>query len=303
MDEAIKKSLTEALHEIIGTGCEITFREVTKNNGRRLRSVTVREKGALAAPTVYIDEELKALRDGEMTIEDVAGYIADAYKDRAGDAKAYGEILEKLDKEDVLRNVTFQMVNERKNREALLQMPHEEMLDLAAVCSITVGRPDGQKARMRINNDACKAFGIDEKELFVAAKYNTEAKGFRITPLDSVLKEILTGMGRPQEGPETEVPGIGTAYLLTTCDNAYGASVLMCPHHFGLLAKKLEDDLYILPSSVHEVIAVPEGACEPEDLKAIIRDINHNSGCVAKEEFLSDHLYRYSQSTGEVTVA
>ena len=53
----------------------------------------------------------------------------------------------------------------------------------------------------------------------------------------------------------------------------------------------LEQDLYIFPSSVHEVLVVPIFTDQKEELKSIVRDINRTE--VSKEERLSDNVYRY----------
>ena len=43
-----------ALKELLGTGYEIVFREVTKNNGVRLHGVIITGKGSNVSPTIYI---------------------------------------------------------------------------------------------------------------------------------------------------------------------------------------------------------------------------------------------------------
>ena len=51
-------------------------------------------------------------------------------------------------------------------------------------------------------------------------------------------------------------------------------------------------DYYVLPSSVHEVLIVPQSAgMDPEELTDMVNTVNE--GCVMQDEILSDHVYQY----------
>ena len=61
-----------------------------------------------------------------------------------------------------------------------------------------------------------------------------------------------------------------------------------------MLALYLKENFYILPSSVHEMIILPEsGALLKEELNAVIQEINGSQ--VNAEEYLSDHAYYYDR--------
>ena len=62
----------------------------------------------------------------------------------------------------------------------------------------------------------------------------------------------------------------------------------------NMLALYLKENFYILPSSVHEMIILPEsGALPKEELNAVIQEINGSQ--VNAEEYLSDHAYYYDR--------
>lgn len=67
-------------------------------------------------------------------------------------------------------------------------------------------------------------------------------------------------------------------------------------------AEHLEDDLYLIPSSIHEFLVVPVGNGEGKDeaVLTMIRDINNTH--VASNERLSYNLYKYHRDTGEITM-
>ena len=59
--------------------------------------------------------------------------------------------------------------------------------------------------------------------------------------------------------------------------------------------------IFILPSSVHELIAIADdGNVSPQMLKDIVRDINRTT--LNEQEFLSDSVYRYEKG-GELKIA
>lgn len=82
----------------------------------------------------------------------------------------------------------------------------------------------------------------------------------------------------------------------------YGASILLdAPEQIHDLAVKEGCDLFVIPSSVHEVLFVPENQkLSPEDLAATVRAINPTIAPVVR---LSDHVYRYRLADGAFEIA
>ena len=63
----------------------------------------------------------------------------------------------------------------------------------------------------------------------------------------------------------------------------------------------MDDDYYVLPSSVHEVLIVPaEYVRNRQMLDEMVREVNQV--CVEEEEILSDHAYYYDRSEDLLTM-
>lgn len=63
------------------------------------------------------------------------------------------------------------------------------------------------------------------------------------------------------------------------------------------------DELYILPSSRHEILALDSHEIpDPAGLKLIVMAVNREPDIVAKENFLSDSVYRYNAKTNTLSV-
>ena len=59
------------------------------------------------------------------------------------------------------------------------------------------------------------------------------------------------------------------------------------------IAKELKGDYYVLPSSKHEVILLPEEDAMPlEEMTELVQSVNRSE--VSEEDFLSDKVQHYS---------
>lgn len=92
-----------------------------------------------------------------------------------------------------------------------------------------------------------------------------------------------------------------TMYILTNKSKLFGAGVILYKPILKMIAQKLDDDVYILPSSIHEVILMPKRLVTDEkELKQIVVDTNEN--VVAVEEVLSDSVYLYNRDEDEICI-
>ena len=81
-------------------------------------------------------------------------------------------------------------------------------------------------------------------------------------------------------------------YVLTNKYKLWGAAAFLYPGVLKATAKRFGKDLIILPSSVHEIILIPQDDLEEfGDLSEIVKNINDHD--VLPEEVLSDSVYRY----------
>ena len=98
---------------------------------------------------------------------------------------------------------------------------------------------------------------------------------------------------------EEEIP----LFVMSNGDYMNGASVILYKDILKDFASGMEHDLYILPSSIHEVIILfdDEYARSPEELARMVRQTNHM--VVEREEVLSDHVYHYDREKDEIRIA
>ena len=145
-----------------------------------------------------------------------------------------------------------------------------------------------------MGNAICKKHGIGGDELESAARRNTEGKGFRTWPIASIIAETA---GVQEEDCEGNIP----MWVFSNDRRNYGAAVMLYEGNFDKLARRIESDMYILPSSIHEVIAVPDNGMDKDELRAIVRMINSSE--VPEDEVLSENVYRYCRKEKRLVIA
>ena len=75
-----------------------------------------------------------------------------------------------------------------------------------------------------------------------------------------------------------------------------GAATLLDKNLMGEIVETL-GDIYILPSSIHEVLIIPiRTSMEVEALHSMVCEVNDTQ--VAPEERLSNHVYKYTVEDG-----
>lgn len=104
---------------------------------------------------------------------------------------------------------------------------------------------------------------------------------------DFKLQSMVSLLGIEEEG------GSGL-YVLGREDGQFGAAVLGYPEELKKAAQSLGEGYYILPSSVHEVIILPDSKAsdiKPEELQQMVSEINQTQ--VQENERLSNSVYHF----------
>ena len=176
--------------------------------------------------------------------------------------------------EEIKEDIFPMVINYQKNQSYLKEIPHERVLNLAVIPVVKVS----EEAEIKVTNKLMKHWGKTTQELISQAKNNSAEKN----PVSVFTMESLLGM--PSD------PEIPRMYIVTNKERKYGATSIMNSEAFEQLRREM-GDLYILPSSVHELIVISAEKADPVELEAMVQMINQNE--VKEAERLSDHIYRY----------
>lgn len=97
------------------------------------------------------------------------------------------------------------------------------------------------------------------------------------------------GLGKENGRPEELV-------LRRANEGPYGAAGISDRAWMDKACDLLGSDVMVIPSSIHEVIIMPDTLVSVQDINTIIKAVNKE---VEPEDRLSDHCYHYSKDTGE----
>lgn len=201
------------------------------------------------------------------------------------------KVLKKIAK----KSLFVKLVNTERNESLVEQSISKEFLDLSAVVRVVLKMDKEGMASMALSKEDAEILGMTEEEIYAVALKNT----LRLFPpkLMNLEGYVEMSIGAKLLFVEDEV----TTYILTNQKEVDGA-YLMSQELVGAIAEMLEDDLYILPSSVNEVLLVRASEVREgvDGLKAMVRDVNET--IVAEKEILSYNVYHYDKEHG-ITIA
>lgn len=202
------------------------------------------------------------------------------------------EVLKKIAK----KSLFVKLINTERNELLVEQSISKEFLDLSAVVRVVLKMDKEGMVSMALSKEDAEILGMTEEEIYAVALKNT----LRLFPpkLMNLEGYVEMSIGAKLLFVEDEV----TTYILTNQKEVDGAFYLMSQELVGAIAEMLEDDLYILPSSVNEVLLVRASEVKDgvDELKEMVRDVNET--IVAEKEILSYSVYHYDKEHG-ITIA
>lgn len=286
-------------------GAEITVSEYNKNNGIVLTGLSVRKPGSDVSSVIYLDQYYKHYCEKIATMDDILLSIKKILLDNLGNE--YSDVKEAIvDFTNVKDKIFVAFINKQRNAEKLLNIPYTEMEDLAVIYKVMLTSSKKGAATITISNPMMEQWGITKEELHALSIENSRRiLPPEVLPLGKMVGKImrLNGMSGEQldEIDELFTPEEIPMFVITNDLKLNGAATIYYSDVLEKIAEKLRDDLYILPSSIHEVIAIPSRYEDLESLSAMVKEVNSTQ--VAEEEQLSDNVYLYTASTKELHIA
>jgi hypothetical protein len=252
--------------------------------------------GPNISPTLYLDDLYDVYLHG--SLEDALSKAAGFIREGMDKARPVMDTINDNDK-NIKDNIVFQVVNTEANKEMLEYMPHRGYLDLSVIYKWVLSSDKNNFTSGFITNDFAKNLGLTEEELFGLAKENTK----RIMPskTDTIYNIIQQIIGIEETdvltAPKEDM------YVITNEQGINGATSILYEETMHDLSQKLDCDLYILPSSIHEVIVVPASSDSPipNELAGMVSEVNFSE--VDVSERLSNQVYLYDKDLRKLSLA
>ena len=282
---------------IAGEGGNITINHVIKNNGCEMDGLVIMEKGKDIAPTIYLDSFYELYTNGE-NIKNIIRQIELIYEQNKNNVTFDVNILKHFD--TIKDKIVYKVVNYRSNEKLLEQVPHKRILDLAVVFYCLLDNEYGRSATALIYNNNLKNWNVTIVDVYKAALKNTpDLLHSKISSMAALFEKCGVNVDGEEVDLKDYVPS--DMYVLTNESKLNGAACILYENVLYDFAQKLGADLYILPSSVHEVILLPKlSMFEKDELVNMVKEVNTEG--VAADEVLSDHVYEYNRTERLITM-
>lgn len=255
--------------EELGADVAVSVHSTVKNNGIVRTGLVFTRFGVNIAPTIYLEEFYEQYLQGT-SVGELVQSVCEIYE--KVEVKTSFPCTRILDYSKMKERIVYKVIQREKNKELLKKVPYEEFLDLAVVYYALLQKTEFGTATLLIKNEHIKEWNVSKEEIQLVAKKNTP----RLLPMEVLMF--------------TE-----HMYVLTNSTRNFGAGVMMYEDVLEEVGEVFGENFYVLPSSVHEVIAVPESfGIDKSNLREMVKEINET--VVDDEEILSDTVYYYSRA-------
>ena len=292
-------NLVSHLNKFTSPGVSVRIQLIRKNNAVDKIGLVLHdenEPNEMVSPIVYPDQLYEAYQSGT-PMEELTELAWKVLHVPLPPEIGF-KILE--DKDYILGHAVLRLVGKQMNEERLKDAFFREFLDFAITIGILVRDGRDSYGMVMLTREAFESLEMNEAELLQKAADNSAAF-FGDQLLD--MNRMLHMPGENAEiDPEHLKKKDHAQYILTNRKHYYGAGAMLYTDKLRKLAVNLDRNLLILPSSIHEIVVIPESGMEDISyLQSLVRNVNQGEMC--REEILTDSVYRYSLEKNSIELA
>ena len=285
----------QSVVDFYGEKVIVNLQEVQKNNGVTLTGLLLAEKDNKVAPAVYLDSYFEDYKNGKK-IGEIVLEVVQIYEKVRKNQQVNVEFFS--DYQKAKERICYKLIHYRRNETLLTDVPHVRYLNLAVVFYYAYENPLLGNGSILIRNSHMESWNVSTEELYQQARENTE----RIFPADlmkmeEVIREMMDVSPDEELWDEEEMVPM---FVLTNRNRQFGAITILYSGVLKNLSCKMDANLFILPSSVHEVILLPDMGEKAEFLQEMVKNVNRTQ--VAEEEILADSVYYYDRTLGRINL-
>ena len=289
------------LEKHFGDGYEIVLEKMFRNNSCMTYGFIISEKCNAdyphVSPVINTEDMYKEYICGRSldSIINRIDYIYEMY------LKEDFRDIHKINAENAEQCVFYRLINYDMNREMLDSVPHIRFLDLAIIFHYLYNINEDSIQSIRINNKMIDDWQCTAEQLMEMAERNTPV----LFPgkLDTMKNVIESLMEREFEEflSDEEIAERKEMYVLSNNQASNGATAILYSNKIKEVSELYQQDIVIIPSSIHEVILLPvKEKEEAVNLHELVENVNKEH--VAKEEVLSDNVYFYDRQKDKLEI-
>ena len=196
--------------------------------------------------------------------------------------------------EEAKKQIFTQLVGKEQYQQMLAEVPHREIEDMAVIYRGLISVEEGQIVSFPVTDQIFSFYGISPEQFHEDAVRNTQRIFPAVLqPLMAALEELAgisedpAGLSQPEKGEIHAVQVLRNNYGL------YGASAVLNPEVMERCGREIGENFYLLPSSIHEMLLIPESqALDRRELQDIVKSVNRSEAILPKD-ILTDSVYHY----------
>lgn len=266
--------LSQMPEEYQKLGLKVKIREFQKTNvkydGLTFEKPNLTNK---VSPIIYIQPLYETYKNG-ISLKEIFDQIVKVIIESFEKSKKIELSNNMKNKDKIKENIVFMLINTDANKEMLVSVPHRKYMDLSIVYRWIISIDEEGIQSTLIDNNLLNMLELDENELFLLASKNTKRL---MPPTINTMNEIINSI-----------------LVISNKVKINGAISIIYEDILHNLAERLNSDLYILPSSIHEVIVLSANEFNQLDyLSKMVTEVNNDQ--VKKNERLSNNVYYYDK--------
>lgn len=243
------------------TGLTTAIHSITMNSGKKFYEIAIGESKPFTSPVIYMDEPFVThWEQGDI----LQGILAMYRK-----CKSLEEA--DCDYSTVKKHIHIRLANYEKNKGILKNIPHHRYLDLALIPILILREVLSENTFYAMRNIPLGMWWSTTDELLQAA-YDNEKNNCMVEALEFSAEEL---------GFE--------AYSMS---NGFHCAAMDRQSLWALSEEIQNESLYLIPSSVYEMLVIPEdNVFDIAELRELADRLN--TSLESESVFLSDNIYRF----------
>lgn len=278
------QAVESKMKEVVNEDIMLSIYTAEKNNGVKRQGITIAQHGVNISPTIYLEEYYEKYLNG-CKVDRIAKDVLRLYHE-VRLQKSWDE--DKISSYEAIEDrIVYRLVNLEANSNLLKEVPYVAYLDLAVIFYVMLEINEHGTACMLIRNEHLDMWKVTPDDIYNKAKENT----WKLLPSEfHTMREMMEEYNK-----NDSYMGMDILHVLTNKIRNFGAATILYDGVLEMIGDFLDDNYFVLPSSIHEVIIVSETEAPwgGAGLSEMVKEINHTQ--VDEEDILSDTAYYYDR--------
>lgn len=208
--------------------------------------------------------------------------------------------LKKLkDYEQVKENLFIRLINFEKNKTELENSFYKRNGDIALTLYMKISDEDGMMTSLKVPLKCVERWDLEKEDVFIAALKNTASmmppKGYEWSKM--LINPYYDGDDIYDSDYIPRSDAMGNC--LSTKQKTNGAVAIFYPGVAKEYCRKMDaEDIYLVFTSIHEVMVHNARMIGPEDLASVLDDTIKES--TPEGDVLTKHIYYYNAETDQI---